>query len=61
VGTSNDLEFVLGLTPVTPEDSDRLIRLLEGFRQEIKRELESAATETGSIERRILPDIRPPR
>jgi hypothetical protein len=58
---SENLELVLGLTPVTPEDSDQLIRLLRGFQAEIQRELESVSNDSKTIERRILPDIPAPR
>jgi hypothetical protein len=54
---SGDLEFVLGLAPATPEESDRIIRLLEGYRLEIKRELEAVTKESDRIRGQILPAV----
>lgn len=58
---AGDLEFVLGLAPATPEESDHLIRLLDGFRQEIQRELDAVARERERIASRILPETAAPR
>ncbi len=58
---AGDLEFALGITPTTPEESDRLIRVLDNFRREIQRELEAVSSETREIEQRIVPESPPPR
>jgi hypothetical protein len=54
--SSRDLELVLGLTPATPEQSDRLIRLLQGFLKEIRKEMAIIDQEMGKLEQRILPE-----
>jgi len=52
---SRDLEFVLALTPTTPEQSDQLIQLLRRYSEAIGEELSSVQTEIDTLERRILP------
>jgi hypothetical protein len=56
----HDLEFALGLTPSTPEQTDQLVGLLKGFQKEIRRESGLVDQEIAKCEKRINPaDAKP--
>lgn len=52
-GAAASLELVLGWTPATPEESDRVLRLLEEARAAIANELEAVERTSEEIRRRL--------
>ena len=58
---SQTLEFALHASPASPEESDRIRALLQGYRREIARERERIEERTQRIEARLQPDTRAPR
>lgn len=52
-GSGGDLDRILAASPATPEESDRILRLLDGYLQAIERELVVVMTATGDIRRRV--------
>jgi hypothetical protein len=60
-GTGGDLGRLLAASPATPDESDRILRLLDGYLQVIERELVVVMTATGDIRRRFEGGTRAPR
>jgi hypothetical protein len=56
-GAGGNLELVLGWTPATPEESDHLLRVLEGYRGAIRAELEAVERNLAEIRARVLPGV----
>jgi hypothetical protein len=52
-GSGGDLERILAASPTTPEESDRILRLLDGYSQAIERELGVVTRATGDIRQRV--------
>ncbi len=55
------IELVLGWAPTSAEESDRLLAALDGFRTEIRREIDLVLRTREAILARILPDAGTPR
>lgn len=56
-GQANDLEFALGVSPTTPQQSDHITAVLQEFRREIQRELEKISKDVEVVQERILPGL----
>lgn len=52
-GSGGDLDRILAASPATPEESDRLLRFLDGYLKAIDRELGVVMRATGDIRRRV--------
>lgn len=55
-GQGGSLDFALRVTPTTPEESERLRALLDGYRREVVRELERIDARTTEFEVRLAPE-----
>lgn len=60
-GAGGQIELILGWMPTSAEESDRLLQALDGFRAEIRREIELVERTREAIRARILPDAGTPR
>lgn len=60
-GSGGDLDRILAASPANPEESDRTLRLLDGYLHAIERELVVVTRATDDIQRRIEGGDRAPR
>lgn len=58
---SRELESLMALSPASPDESDRLLILLDQIRHLIESEVEAVSRERDRIEERLLPDTTDPR
>lgn len=60
-GPGGDLDRILFASPATPEESDRILRLLDGYLQVIEGEVVVVMTVTGAMRRRVEGETHAPR
>jgi hypothetical protein len=60
-GAGGDLGRILAASPATPGESDRILRLLDGYLQAIEREIRTVTTATDDIRRRLQGEPHAPR